>query len=167
MIRNEELEAVLETIDLRNDAPIEEPMRQYYFIKKAREIVNAESEKLGKRLTADGETFGCQMNAKDSEKLIGILENIGFEMIDDESADLVFYNTCTVRDNANQRVYGRLGLIHSMKKRIPTKSSTLRLYDAGTDCDRKNTEKLSVCGFGIWNAQYLQICRAHCINVQF
>lgn len=125
MIRNEELETVLETIDLRNDAPIEEPMRQYYFIKKAREIVNAESEKLGRRLTADGETFGCQMNAKDSEKLIGILENIGFEMIDDESADLVFYNTCTVRDNANQRVYGRLGLIHSMKKKNPHKKVAL------------------------------------------
>ncbi len=125
MIRNEELETVLETIDLRNDAPIEEPMRQYYFIKKAREIVNAESEKLGRRLTADGETFGCQMNAKDSEKLIGILENIGFEMIDDESADLVFYNTCTVRDNANQRVYGRLGLIHSMKKKTPHKKVAL------------------------------------------
>ena len=82
MIKNEELETILETIDLRNDAPSEEPMRQYYFIKKAREIVNAESEKLGRRLTADEETFGCQMNAKDSEKLIGILENIGFEMID-------------------------------------------------------------------------------------
>lgn len=125
MIRNEELEAILETIDLREDAPTEEPMRQYYFIKKARELVNAESEKLGRRLTADGETFGCQMNAKDSEKLIGILENIGFEMIGDESADLVFYNTCTVRDNANQRVYGRLGFVHNMKKKNPHKKIAL------------------------------------------
>ena len=125
MIKNEELEAILETIDLRDDAPMDEPMRQYYFIKKARELVNAESEKLGRRLTADGETFGCQMNAKDSEKLIGILENIGFEMIGDESADLVFYNTCTVRDNANQRVYGRLGFVHSMKKKNPHKKVAL------------------------------------------
>lgn len=125
MIRNEELEAILETIDLREDAPTEEPMRQYYFIKKARELVNAEREKLGRRLTADGETFGCQMNAKDSEKLIGILENIGFEMIGDESADLVFYNTCTVRDNANQRVYGRLGFVHNMKKKNPHKKIAL------------------------------------------
>jgi len=125
MIKNEELEAILETIDLRDDAPADEPMRQYYFIKKARELVNAESEKLGRRLTADGETFGCQMNAKDSEKLIGILENIGFEMIGDESADLVFYNTCTVRDNANQRVYGRLGFVHSMKKKNPHKKVAL------------------------------------------
>ncbi len=125
MIKNEELEAILETIDLREEAPADEPMRQYYFIKKARGIVNAESERLGRRLTADGETFGCQMNAKDSEKLIGILENIGFEMIEDESADLVFYNTCTVRDNANQRVYGRLGFVHNMKKKAPHKKIAL------------------------------------------
>ena len=117
MIKNEELESILEKIDLRNDAPAEEPMRQYYFIKKAREIIKEESEKLGRQITADGETFGCQMNAKDSEKLIGILETIGFKMIDDESADFVFYNTCTVRDNANQRVYGRLGFVNSMKKK--------------------------------------------------
>ncbi len=125
MIKNEELEAILETIDLREEAPADEPMRQYYFIKKARGIVDAESERLGRRLTADGETFGCQMNAKDSEKLIGILENIGFEMIEDESADLVFYNTCTVRDNANQRVYGRLGFVHNMKKKAPHKKIAL------------------------------------------
>lgn len=125
MIRNEELEAILQTIDLRDDAPATEPMRQYYYIKKARALIAAESEKLGRRLTADGETFGCQMNAKDSEKLIGILETIGFEMIDDESADLVFYNTCTVRDNANQRVYGRLGFVNSMKKKDPHKKIAL------------------------------------------
>ncbi|MCI8973477.1 MAG: tRNA (N6-isopentenyl adenosine(37)-C2)-methylthiotransferase MiaB [Lachnospiraceae bacterium] len=125
MIRNEELEAILQTIDLRDDAPTKEPMRQYYFIKKARELITMESEKLGRRLTADGETFGCQMNAKDSEKLIGILETIGFEMIEDESADLVFYNTCTVRDNANQRVYGRLGFVNSMKKKNPHKKVAL------------------------------------------
>ena len=125
MIRNEELEQILETIDLQNDAPAQEPMRQYYFIKKAREIVAEESRKQGRPLTANEQTFGCQMNAKDSEKLIGILENIGFEMIDDESADLVFYNTCTVRDNANQRVYGRLGLVHSMKKKNPHKKIAL------------------------------------------
>ena len=125
MIKNEELESILEKIDLRNDAPAEEPMRQYYFIKKAREIIGAESEKLGRQLTADGETFGCQMNAKDSEKLIGILETIGFKMIDDESADFVFYNTCTVRDNANQRVYGRLGFVNSMKKKNKHKKVAL------------------------------------------
>ena len=121
MIKNEDLEKILEGIDLVNEAPVEEPMRQYYFIKKAKNIVEEESKNLGRKLTAAVITFGCQMNAKDSEKIIGILENIGCEVLEDESADFVLYNTCTVRDNANQRVYGRLGAINSMKKKNPSK----------------------------------------------
>jgi tRNA-2-methylthio-N6-dimethylallyladenosine synthase len=55
-------------------------------------------------------TFGCQMNKADSERMAGILENMGFqwaEMPDD--ADLILYNTCTIRDNAEQKVYSYLG----------------------------------------------------------
>ena len=49
------------------------------------------------------------MNARDSEKLLGILKDIGYEESDnEENADFVIYNTCTVRENANLRVYGRL-----------------------------------------------------------
>ncbi|MDD6811798.1 MAG: tRNA (N6-isopentenyl adenosine(37)-C2)-methylthiotransferase MiaB, partial [Lachnospiraceae bacterium] len=62
----------------------------------------------------------CQMNARDSEKLAGILHQVGYEMTqEEEMADFVIYNTCTVRDNANQRVYGRLGYLNSMKKKKP------------------------------------------------
>lgn len=65
-------------------------------------------------------TFGCQMNARDSEKLSGILTQIGYELTEsEEDADFVIYNTCTVRDNANQRVYGRLGFLNSMKRKKP------------------------------------------------
>ncbi|MCR4815116.1 MAG: tRNA (N6-isopentenyl adenosine(37)-C2)-methylthiotransferase MiaB [Lachnospiraceae bacterium] len=64
-------------------------------------------------------TFGCQMNARDSEKLTGILANMGFEMTEDENADFVIYNTCSVRDNANQKVYGKLGVLNTYKKRNP------------------------------------------------
>ena len=74
-------------------------------------------------LTAAVVTFGCQMNARDSEKLSGILEQVGYTLSDSEEADFVIYNTCTVRDNANQRVYGRLGFCNSMKRKIPTKRS--------------------------------------------
>ena len=70
-------------------------------------------------------TFGCQMNARDSEKLAGILEKVGYELTEDEGADFVIYNTCTVRDNANQRVYGRLGHLHAMKKKMPGKKIAL------------------------------------------
>ena len=125
MIKNEELKEIIDEIDITEQPPEEEPMRQYYFIKAAKAIINKKSHELGRNLTAGVITFGCQMNAKDSEKLMGILENIGFEVIEDESADLVLYNTCTVRDNANQRVYGRLGLINSMKKKNPEKKVAL------------------------------------------
>ena len=122
---NDEYRLRMEAQDLTKQPPTEEPERQYYFMKKCREIVKKKSEELGRPLTCYLKSFGCQMNAKDSEKLIGILENIGFEMIGDESADLVFYNTCTVRDNANQRVYGRLGFVHNMKKKNPHKKIAL------------------------------------------
>lgn len=55
-------------------------------------------------------TFGCQMNARDSEKLAGVLEEKGYVEIDsEEEADIVIFNTCTVRENANQRLYGHIG----------------------------------------------------------
>ncbi|MES1024558.1 tRNA (N6-isopentenyl adenosine(37)-C2)-methylthiotransferase MiaB [Gloeocapsa sp. BRSZ] len=55
-------------------------------------------------------TFGCQMNKADSERMAGILEDMGFEWSEDPyQADLVLYNTCTIRDNAEQKVYSYLG----------------------------------------------------------
>ncbi len=107
-------------IDLSKEAPAAEPDRQYYFIAKAREYVKKQSEELGRPLTFCVTTFGCQMNARDSEKLSGILEQIGYvEEADEEKADFVIYNTCTVRENANQRVYGRLGQLNRVKKQNP------------------------------------------------
>jgi len=55
-------------------------------------------------------TFGCQMNKADSERMAGILEEMGFEWAEEpEEADLILYNTCTIRDNAEQKVYSYLG----------------------------------------------------------
>ncbi|MCR4751324.1 MAG: tRNA (N6-isopentenyl adenosine(37)-C2)-methylthiotransferase MiaB [Eubacterium sp.] len=78
-------------------------------------------EKKGRPLTAACITFGCQMNARDSEKLRGMLSEAGFQITEEEDADLVLYNTCTVRENANLKVYGRLGYMHSLKKKDPDK----------------------------------------------
>lgn len=64
-------------------------------------------------------TFGCQMNARDSEKLSGVLLQMGYEEIDSEKADIVLINTCTVRENANERVYGHLGQLKNIKKNNP------------------------------------------------
>jgi tRNA-2-methylthio-N6-dimethylallyladenosine synthase len=63
-------------------------------------------------------TFGCQMNKADSERMAGILEAMGYRAGDDEhSADLVLYNTCTIRDNAEQKVYSYLGR-QAQRKRV-------------------------------------------------
>jgi tRNA-2-methylthio-N6-dimethylallyladenosine synthase len=64
-------------------------------------------------------TFGCQMNSRDSEKISGILKQIGYIETDTEDADFVLYNTCTVRENANNRVFGRLGHVGKLKKNRP------------------------------------------------
>ena len=115
----ENLETLLASIDLSKPAPEEEPLRQYYFLKKCRIHVQKEAERLGRPLTACVTTFGCQMNARDSEKLSGILEQAGYVLTESEEADFDIYNTCTVRDNADQRVYGRLGRLNSLKKKNP------------------------------------------------
>ena len=96
-----------------------ETERQIAFMEKAAGYVQELSEKLGRKPTCCVVTFGCQMNARDSEKLSGILEKVGYELVEKEEADFVIYNTCTVRDNANQRVYGRLGYLNGLKKKNP------------------------------------------------
>ena len=106
---------------VRSLAPAEEPERQYYFIDVMRSVIAEEEARKGRKLTMHVETFGCQMNAKDSETLSGILSSIGFEESDSEDADLVLYNTCTVRENANTKLYGRIGYLGNRKKRNPDK----------------------------------------------
>lgn len=106
-------------IEETDAVPVEEPERQYYFMEVAKKYVQAEAVRQGHELTACIVTFGCQMNARDSEKLAGILKRIGYRLTDDEYADFVIFNTCTVRDNADQKVYGRLGALSSYKKKNP------------------------------------------------
>ncbi|TNM61539.1 tRNA (N6-isopentenyl adenosine(37)-C2)-methylthiotransferase MiaB [Streptomyces sp. NP160] len=69
-------------------------------------------------------TYGCQMNAHDSERLAGLLEDAGYSRADDEAgrsgeADVVVLNTCAVRENADNRLYGNLGHLASVKARRP------------------------------------------------
>ena len=101
------------------EIPEQEPQRQQYFMAHAKEQLHILEENLGRPLTCCINTFGCQMNARDSEKLLGILETIGNQAVETEDADFVLYNTCTVRENANLRVYGRLGQLGARKKKHP------------------------------------------------
>ena len=62
-------------------------------------------------------TFGCQLNENDSEKIAGMIENLGYEKTDDLSkCDLVVFNTCCVRENAEERLFGKIGEIKKLKE---------------------------------------------------
>ena len=104
---------------LNTIVPDKEPERQYYFIELLKDEIKKKAEKKGGSLTYHIQTFGCQMNARDSEKLAGILEAAGFVHTDNEEADFVIYNTCSVRENANNRLYGHLGRMKVVKKNNP------------------------------------------------
>ena len=102
-----------------NNIPVMEPDRQYYFMDRCKERLADLMEKAGRGLTYNIQTFGCQMNAHDSEKLKGILDLIGYQETESKEADLVIFNTCTVRENANQKLYGHLGHMKSVKAKNP------------------------------------------------
>ena len=62
-------------------------------------------------------TMGCQLNENDSEKICGMLENMGYAKTDDiNNADLVIYNTCCVRENAEEKLFGKLGEVKKLKE---------------------------------------------------
>jgi len=66
--------------------------------------------------TYEVRTFGCQMNVHDSERLSGSLEAAGYVRAIDEQADVVVINTCAVRENADNKLYGNLGILASVKR---------------------------------------------------
>lgn len=92
---------------------------QWEYIEKAKELLIKNEQKTGRKFTYCVTTFGCQMNVRDSEKLSGIFKEVGYLEAPEEQADFVIFNTCTVRDNANQKVYGRLGDLKRRKRENP------------------------------------------------
>jgi tRNA-2-methylthio-N6-dimethylallyladenosine synthase len=74
----------------------------------------------GRRKTYHILTYGCQMNEHDSEKISGMLTSIGYEETEDDlSADLVIFNTCLIRENAELKVFGKLGEVKGLKRSNP------------------------------------------------
>lgn len=100
-------------------------------LKDARKRINRETQKIQYQLPkhlenlGDGKTYiiktyGCQGNLADSEKMAGILEAMGYSMVDSEHhADVIIFNTCAIRENAENRVFGELGRIKGLKKTNP------------------------------------------------
>ena len=82
--------------------------------------LDEDKKHLGDGLKYHLKTYGCQGNLADSEKLAGMLEQMGYtETMDDNSADVIIFNNCAIRANAENRVFGELGRIKGLKKKRP------------------------------------------------
>ena len=118
---SEEFRQMLQEASALQEPPSKDgSLRQAFFMNRCRQIVSDREKTLGRKLTFHVVTFGCQMNERDSEKLRGILALAGFEESESEEADFVLYNTCTVREKANVRLYGRLGALSSYRRKNPS-----------------------------------------------
>ncbi len=108
--------------DTRKEIAVDEPelFRQLEYMRVIREKNDAYEKEIGKKKKFFSLAMGCQMNAHDSEKLEGMLDQMGYERTEEETqADFVIYNTCCVRENAEQKVYGKLGWLKHYKKDKP------------------------------------------------
>ena len=117
----------------RLDKKIKERYTKYVLpsIKEARYRKNSETKYYDYQISEEArtigqgkkyllKTYGCQGNLADSEKLAGILEAMGYTVTDnDELADIIIFNTCAIRENAEMRVFGELGRIKGLKKKNP------------------------------------------------
>ncbi len=96
----------------------EQIAEQQRFIMKLREENARRAQEIGHAPLALTETYGCQQNENDTERIRGMLRDAGFEFTDDANkADVVIYNTCAVRENAEQKVFGRLGILKHIKEK--------------------------------------------------
>ena len=90
---------------------------QLEYISKCTEMIK---EKYDSQPAFYIQNAGCQMNSLQTETVAGIVKRIGYkEVLKEEEADVVIYNTCTVRENANLKIYGHLGHLKSIKKKKP------------------------------------------------
>lgn len=98
----------------------EEIAQQYKYIELLRDYNQARIFRLGRPVKYNIETFGCQMNENDSERLSGMLSEMGYsESAKRTDSDLIIFNTCCVRENAEQKVYGHLGALKKLKENNP------------------------------------------------
>ncbi len=92
-----------------------------------------------KNLTYHIMTFGCQLNENDSEKMAGMLEELGYTQAEDwKKADIIVFNTCCVRENAEERLFGKIGEIKNLKAQKDLIIAIRWLYDARRADGRKN-----------------------------
>jgi len=124
----------------------EEMARQQRFIDEIKELNYRKEVKTGKKKLYCLNTFGCQMNEHDSEKLAGMLAEMGYAETDNvNESDLVIYNTCCVRENAELKVYGHLGMLKPLKIKTGSCDRCMRLYDAAAGSCGAYKEDIQSC----------------------
>jgi len=130
--------------------------KQFLYIEKIKEIIAEKTAIDKKQSTYDLRVYGCQMNEHDAEKLAGMLEEMGYVKAGEgEPADIVIFETCCVRENAEEKIYGHLG---SLKPHIrPSWQSKTanrqkqkhyshnRMHDAAAACCRKDKKIVHSC----------------------
>ena len=90
---------------------------QKQYMQKIRELNSQLNKEINKKLKYTILTMGCQLNENDSEKLCGILEEMGYEKTKNQKeADIALFNTCCVRENAEDRLFGKLGELKKLKE---------------------------------------------------
>lgn len=103
------------------EIPAEELARQRDFCGRIRERNEQETARTGREKRALIETYGCQQNLADSERMMGILEECGYRRAEGrQDADLILFNTCAVREHAELKVFGNLGALKALKAERPS-----------------------------------------------
>lgn len=93
---------------------------QYDYIAKIKNLNMKKAEVCGRPVTYFTRTYGCQQNESDTEKINGMLELMGFQFTEDKSlADFILFNTCAVREHAEQKVFGNVGALVQYKRSNP------------------------------------------------
>ena len=101
-------------------------------------------------------SYGCQQNVNDGEKIKGVLQDVGYGLCDNvEHADLILFNTCAVREHAEQRVFGNVGALKKAQGAEPASDDRcLRLYGPAGAHRRKAAPELPLCGPCLWRGRH-------------
>lgn len=100
--------------------PEEDIRRQYEYMDWIAARNAEQAQRSGRRPRAMAHTFGCQQNFADTERIAGMLSEMGYEMTEDTGeADLILFNTCAVREHAESRAFGNVGALAHLKKARP------------------------------------------------
>ncbi len=100
-------------------------------------------------------TMGCMLNENDSEKLCGMIEKMGYEKCNNPmEANLIVFNTCCVRENAEDKLFRKTWRIKELQKRHWSNYCYWWLYDTGKTYSRKVKKELPIFRYNVWNSYH-------------